>query len=332
MLEFQARIAHRPSWLALPLATLMCFGICISPAAIADAYPSRPIKIVVPYAPGGGNDLLARIFSEKLSARVGQPVLVDNKAGAAAILGTDLVAKSPPDGYTLLMAANGPIVFNPALYSQLPYSSTRDLVAISIAGTFPLFLAVHENFPARTLPELIAYSKANPGKSNYSYPAASFQLIMELLKSRSGLKALNVPYQGAAPSIHAVLTGEVQMTLIDSGPIASLIKAGRLHGLAVTSEQRLPAFPEIPTLREQGLDLAVYLWSGLFAPAGTPAEIVQRLQQEMVRIMGLPEVVERLQKLEIRAMGNTSAEFAAMITKEIELWSSVARANNIKAN
>ena len=286
---------------------------------------------MVPYAPGGGNDIIARVIAEKLAPALGQPVLVENRAGAAAVVGTEFVARAAPDGHTLLLAASGPIVFNPAIMPKLSYAPLTDLVPISLAGTFPLILTVHENFPAKNFNELVAYSKANPSKSNYSYPAASFQLVMELLKARTGLRALNVPYQGSAPSINAVLTQEVQMALIDAGPVAALLKGGKLRALAVTSEQRMPAYPQVPTLREQGVDLAINLWSGLLAPAGTPAPVIKRLQEEMARIVQMPDVIERLAKLDIRAVANTPTEFSKLIAQEIELWSQVARDNNIKA-
>jgi tripartite-type tricarboxylate transporter receptor subunit TctC len=295
------------------------------------AWPVKPVRIVVPYAPGGANDILARVVAEKLAPVLGQPVLVENKPGAGAAVGTEFVVKAPPDGYTLLMAASGPIVFNPALVAKLSYKPITDLVPISMAGSFPLILAVHEASPAKTFNELVALTKANADKSNYSYPSASFQLVMELVKAKSGLKALNVPYQGSAPSINAVLTQEVQMTLIDSGPIAALVKSGKLRALAVTSEQRLASYPQVPTLKEQGIDLAVNFWSGLLAPAGTPAPIVRRLQEEMARIMALPDVAERMAKLDIRPVGGSSADFARTIATEIPLWTQVAKDNNIKA-
>ena len=295
-----------------------------------SAWPSKPVRIVVPYAPGGANDILARVVAEKLAPALGQPVVVENRAGAGAAVGTEYVARAAPDGHTLLMAASGPIAFNPALVAKLGYNPLTDLAPISLVGSFPMILAVNDNFPAKNVSELVAYSKANPDKANYSYPSASFQLVMELIKNRTGLKALNVPYQGSAPSINAVLTQEVQMTLIDSGPIAALIKSGKLRALAVTSEQRLSTYPQVPTLKEQGIDLAVNFWSGLLAPAGTPAPIVKRLQEEMTRIMALPDVAERMAQLDIRPVGSTSAEFAKTIATEIPLWMQVAKDNNIK--
>lgn len=319
----------RRAWLAGALLSLSALVPASSWAQ--PAWPSKPVRIVVPYAPGGANDILARVVAEKLSPALGQPVLVENKPGAGAMVGTDFVAKAAPDGHTLLMAASGPLVFNPALVAKLPYNTVTDFAPVSMVGSFPLILAVNENASAKTFKELVAQSAANPNKSNYSYPSASFQLIMELVKARTGLKALNVPYQGSAPSINAVLTQEVQMTLIDSGPISALVKSGKLRPLAVTSEQRLASYANVPTLKEQGIDLAVNLWTGLLAPAGTPEPIVRRLQEEVARIMALPDVAERLAKLDIRALGTSSAEFAKTIASEIQLWSQVAKDNNIQA-
>ena len=318
----------RQALLGVALITLS--SLC-GMAQAQTAWPNKPIKIVVPYAPGGANDILARVVAEKLTPALGQPVLVENKPGAGAAIGTELVAKAAPDGYTLLMAASGPIVFNPALVAKLSYNPVTDLSPITLVGSFPMILAVNEASPAKTFTELVSMTKANPNKFNYSYPSASFQLVMELVKAKTGMKAMNVPYQGSAPSINAVLTQEVQMTLIDSGPIAALLKSGKLRALGVTSEQRLPAYPQVPTLKEQGIDLSVNFWSGLLAPAGTPAPIVKRVQEEVARIMALPDVQERLGKLDIKPVGGSSADLAKIISQEIQLWTQVAKENNIKA-
>jgi tripartite-type tricarboxylate transporter receptor subunit TctC len=274
---------------------------------------------------------LARVVSEKLSTAIGQPVLVDNRPGAGAVVGTEHVVRAAPDGYTFLMAASGPIVFNPALMSKLSYNPLRDLAPVSIVGSFPLVLGVREDFPARNLKELIQYTQARPNQSAYSHPTTSFQLVMEWLKTRTGLQGIHVPYQGSAPSVNAVLTGEVQMTLIDTGPIAPMLQAGKVRALAVTSDQRLANYPNVPTLKEQGVDLAVNLWSGLLAPAGTPAPIIARVQAEVARIMAMPDVVDRMNKLDIRPVGGSPADMAKTIASEIELWSGVARANQITA-
>jgi tripartite-type tricarboxylate transporter receptor subunit TctC len=313
---------------------LACMGVLtlgwMTVAVAQPAWPVKTVRIVVPYAPGGGNDMLARLLAEKLTPALGQSVVVENKPGAGAVVGTDFVAKANPDGYTLLVAASGPMVFSQVLLSKPPYNSINDFAPVSMVGSFPLILSVSGNSSVRNLNELVQWSKANPNASNYSYPAASFQLVMELLKSRSGLMALNVPYPGSAPSINAVMTQEVQMTLIDSGPISALLKAGKLRALAVTSEQRMPAYPQVPTMKEQGIDLAVNLWAGVFAPAGTPAPIVKRLEEEVAKIMRLPDIQERLAKLDIRPIGGTSADLGRTMAQEIELWQQVAKANNIK--
>lgn len=328
-MKIRSIFPSRRQWLSCAALSLVALTPALSWAQAA--WPAKPVRIVVPYAPGGANDILARVVAEKLSPALGQPVLVENKPGAGAMVGSDFVAKSAPDGYTLLMAASGPMVFNPVLVAKLPYNPLTDLAPISMVGSFPLILAVNESSSAKNFKDLVALSRAQPEKSNYSYPAASFQLIMELVKAKSGLKALNVPYQGSAPSINAVLTQEVQMTLIDSGPIAALVKSGKLRALAVTSEQRLASYAQVSTLKEQGIDLAVNLWSGLLAPAGTPEPILKRLQEEVARIMALPDVVERLAKLDIRPLGTSSAEMGKTMASEIQLWTQVAKDNNIQA-
>jgi len=316
--------------IALTLATTL--PVHAQGAQGADGYPSKPIRIVVGYSPGGANDILARLVGQKMTETFGQQVIVENRPGTAAIIGTDAVAKAAPDGYTLLMGASGPIVFNPALYSKLPYSPTRDLTPVSMIGSFPLILVVRGGAPQRTVNELVAYTQANPDKSNYGASAASFQLATELLKSKTGMRAEHIPYKGSADSANAVAAGQVLMTLVDSGPVAGPIKGGLLRGLAVTSNKRMAALPEIPTMAEQGIDLQITLWSGLLAPAGTPTAIVQKLQAEVARIVRLPDVRERMAQLGIEAEGGTAEEFAKVIATEIPLWAALAKANNIKAD
>jgi tripartite-type tricarboxylate transporter receptor subunit TctC len=313
--------------IALTLATTLSVH-----AQGADGYPSKAIKIVVGYSPGGANDILARLVSQKMTETFGQQVIVENRPSTAAIIGTDAVAKAAPDGYTLLMGASGPIVFNPALYSKLPYSPTRDLTPVSMIGSFPLILVVQGSAPQRTVKDLVAYTQANPERSNYGASAASFQLATELLKNKTGIRAEHIPYKGSADAANAVAAGQVLMTLIDSGPAAGAIKGGLLRGLAVTSNKRMAALPEIPTMAEQGIDLQITLWSGLLAPAGTPLAIVQKLQAEVARIVRLPDVRERMAQLGIEAEGGTAEEFARVIATEIPLWAALAKANNIKAD
>lgn len=296
----------------------------------AAGYPSKPIRIIVGYTPGGANDILARLVGQKMSETFGQQVIVENRPSAGAVIGTDAVAKAAPDGYTLTMGASGPIVFNPSLYAKLPYDARRDLAPVSMVGSFPLILVVQPNSPFRSVKDLAAYSTANPTKSNYSASAASFRLATELLKNKAGIVAEHIPYKGSAPAVQAVVAGEVLMTLVDSGPAAGAIKGGRLRGLAVTSSKRMPLLPDIPTMAEQGVDLQITLWSGLLAPAGTPPAIIQKLQAEVARIVKLPDVRERMLQLGIEPEGSTPEEFARVIATEIPLWLGVARANNIQ--
>jgi tripartite-type tricarboxylate transporter receptor subunit TctC len=318
----------------LRIATALALSALALPmsAQPSAGYPSKPIKIIVGYAPGGANDILARIVAQKMSETFGQQVLVENRPSTAAIIGTEAVVKAAPDGYTLLMGASGPIVFNPALYSKLPYAPAKDLAPISIVGSFPLILVVQGSAPMRSVKELATYTQQHPDKANYGSSAASFQLATELLKSKAGIAGQHIPFKGSAESVNAVASGQVLMTLVDSGPATGPVKGGLLRALAVTSGKRMGLLPDVPTMVEQGIDLQITLWSGLLAPAGTPAPIVQRLQAEVARIVKLPDVRERMAQLGIEPEGSTAEEFARIIAAEIPQWTAVARANNIKAD
>jgi tripartite-type tricarboxylate transporter receptor subunit TctC len=298
----------------------------------AAAFPARPIRIVVGYAPGGANDILARLLAQKMQEGLGREVVVENKPSTAAIVGSVAVATAAPDGYTLLMGASGPIVFNPALYERLPYSPTRDLVPVSMVGTFPLVLAVAAHAPFKSVAELAAHTRAHPDQSNYGSSAASFRLATELLKSRTGIHAEHIPYKGSMESVNGVASGQLTLTLVDSGPAVGPIKGGLLKGLAVTSAQRIAALPDVPTMAEQGIDLTIQFWSGLLAPAGTPKAIVDKLAAEVQRIVRLPDVRARMAALAIDPAGSTPEEFARVIASEIPLWAGVAKANNIRAD
>jgi len=303
------------------------------PALAQDAaFPSKPIRIIVGYAPGGANDILARLVAQKMQESFGKEVVVENRPSTGSIVGSVAVANAAPDGYTLLMGASGPIVFNPALYSRLPYNPVKDLVPVSIVGTFPLVLSVAAKAPFKTVTELAAYTKANPDKSNYGSSSASFQLATELLKSKTGIRAEHIPYKGSMESVNSVASGQVTMTMVDSGPAVGPIKGGLLRGLAVTSAQRIAALPDVPTMAEQGIDLNIQFWSGLLAPAGTPKAVVDKLSAEVQRIVKLPDVKARMAALAIDPAGSTPEEFARVIATEIPLWTGVARANNIKAD
>jgi tripartite-type tricarboxylate transporter receptor subunit TctC len=287
--------------------------------------------VIVPYAPGGANDILARLYGARLSERLGQPFVVENRPGAQAIIGTEAVARAQADGYTLLVGASGPMVFNPATYQRLPYDTLRDLAPVSLLAAFPLALVVARGAPFADLPALLAFGRANPDRANYGASAASFQLPTELLNQRAGTRFQYVAYRGSADTVNAVANGEVTTALVDTGPAAVAYAAGRVRILAVTAPRRLPAWPDSPTMAELGFpELTVSLWSGLLAPAGTPAAIIQRLAAECAAITQEAPIQERLRALSLDPAGTTPDEFRAVITRELPVWAEVAQRANIR--
>lgn len=301
--------------------------------ASAQQWPDKPIRLVIPYSPGGGNDVIARPVALKLSERLGQPVVVENKPGAQAIIGMEFVAKAPADGYTLLVAPSGPLTINPAIYSKLSYSPTRDFAPISLMAEFPLVLAVSASQPFMSVNELVQFARANPDKANYGASASPFQLAGELFNQKAGTRFVHIPYKGSGDTANAVANGDVTMTLSDAGPIAGLIRAGRLRALAVTSRDPHPAFPGVPTMTQAGFpEMEITLFSGIVAPAGTSTAIVVRLQKEIGEIVELPEIKERLAALGISSTGSTSQAYGERIARDIARWTAVARAANIKAD
>jgi tripartite-type tricarboxylate transporter receptor subunit TctC len=293
-------------------------------------YPSRPIHLIVGFTPGGGNDIIARIVGRKLSESLGQPVIVENKPGAGAALATEYVAKSVPDGYTLLVGASGAIAINPAVYAKLPYDPVRDFIPISSLGSFPLILVVNGKSPFKSVADLVAYAKSNPDKANYSSSSAAFLLATEMFKQKTGAPMQMIPYKGANDSVVAVIAGEVTATIADAGPVFSQVKGGQVRALAIAAPQRMEELPDVPTMKEAGADVDAVLWSGILAPKGTPPEIVRKLQDEFMRIARIPDVVERLKLLTINAIGSSSDEFSRVIASDIARWTEVARAGNIK--
>ena len=300
------------------------------PAAAQAQYPNRPIRIVVGFTPGGGNDIIARAFGQKLSESLGQPVIIENKPGAGAILATEYVARSAPDGYTLLVGASGAMVINPAVYEKLNYDTMRDFKPVSELGSFPLILIVNAKSPFKSLADLVAYAKANPDKANYSSSSAAFQLATELFKQKTGVPMQMIPYKGANDSVTAVISGEVTATIADAGPVTSQVNGGNARALAVAAPTRAESLPDVPTMKEAGADVEAVLWSGIFVPAATPPEIVGKLEAEFIRIARLPDVVSRLKLLNIDSVGNSSEEFSRIIAADLERWKAVARAGNIK--
>jgi tripartite-type tricarboxylate transporter receptor subunit TctC len=310
-------------------------AICLSYSGFAHAadelkYPTRAIRIVVGFTAGGGNDIIARIVGQKLSESLGQPVIIENKPGAGAILATEYVARSAPDGYTLLVGASGAMVINPAVYEKLSYDTMRDFTPVSELGSFPLILIVNAASPFKSLADLVAYAKANPDKANYSSSSTAFQLATELFKQKTGVPMQMIPYKGANDSVTAVISGEVTATIADAGPVTSQVNGGLARALAVAAPKRMDGLPDVPTMKEAGADVEAVLWSGIFVPAATPPDIVRKLGAEFIRIARLPDVISRLKLLNIEPVGNSSEEFSRIIATDLERWRAVARAGNIK--
>ncbi len=320
---------------ALRFAALLCLGFILenAPAKAADEagnYPDRPIRFVVGFTAGGGNDIIARLIGQKLSESLGQPVIIENKPGAGAIVATEYVARATPDGYTLLIGASGAMAINPAVFEKLNYDTLRDFVPISELGSFPLILIVNAKSPFKSVAELVSFAKQNPDKTNYSSASAAFQLATELFKQKTGAPMQMIPYKGANDSVTAVIAGDVTATIADAGPVMSQVTGGQARALAVAAPKRMADLPDVPTMKEAGADVEAVLWSGIFAPKATPPAIVKKLQDEFIRIARLPDIVARMKLLSIDAVGNSSEEFAHIIAADIERWTAVARAGNIK--
>ena len=304
----------------------------IAPAAAQEdplKYPTRPIHIIVGFAAGGGNDIIARIFGQKLSEGLGQPVIIENKPGGGAIVATEYVAKSAPDGYTLLMSASG-ISINPAVYAKLPYDAVNDFVPVSELGSYPLIMIVAAASPIKSVAELVAYAKANPDKMNYASSSASFQLVTELCKQKTGAPRQAITYRSANESVLAVISGQVTTTIADAGPVTGQVKSGTARALAVASSRRVDEFPDVPTLKEAGVDVEAVLWSGIFAPKATPPAIVGKLEGELMRIARMPDVIARLKLIGGDPVGNSSDDFAKVLASDIARWGAVAKAANIR--
>ncbi len=322
----------RRSLIGKYLGLIAFTAIAVASAAAQEdpsKYPTRPIHIIVGFTAGGGNDIIARIFGQKLSESLGQPVIIENKPGGGAIVATEYVAKSAPDGYTLLVGASG-MAINPAVYAKLPYDSVRDFVAVSELASFPLILIVNPSSPIKSVAELVAYAKANPDKTNYSSSSASFQLVTELFKQRTGAPMQVIPYKGANDSVMAVISGQVTATIADAGPALSQVLGGQARALAVAAPKRMEELPDVPTLKEVGADVDAVLWSGLFAPKDTPPGIVKKLEGEIMRIARLPDVTARLKPLGILPVGNSSEEFGRILDSDIARWAEVARVGHIR--
>ena len=298
-------------------------------------YPIKPIKIVVPYPPGGSTDVVARLIGQKLQESWKQPVVVENRAGASGMIGTDLVAKSAPDGYTVLLAASGPQAVNISLFPKIPYDPIKDFVPITLVVTLPLLMVAPPSLPANNAREFIAWARANKDKANYCSigPGTPSHLAGELFKSMTGADVAHIPYKGSGPALIDTMGGVCSVlfdSALSSGPH---VRSGKLKVLATGSKSRLNSWPDVPTLSESGLPgYDAYSWGALLAPAGTPKDIVVKLQAEVSRILALPDIKQKLEAQGANAEGGSSEQLATLIQTEIVKWSKVIKDGNIKAD
>lgn len=311
-------------------AFLFLASVLLSTVALAapDTYPNKPIRLVVPYPPGGSADLVGRMVAEKLGKSLGQPVVIDNKAGGSGAIGSDFVSRAPADGYTLLVAISDTHAINPAVMSNLPYDPQKDFVPISLLATQPMILAVGKTMPAQTLAEFVESAKSRPGTLTYaSNGKGGLQhLAMELFSRQAGIKALHVPYKGAGPALADVIGGQVDALFISLQGAGSNIGAGNLRPLAVAARDKLTVAPSIPTFAQSGYpETMVTQWYGLMAPKGTPPAIVQRLNQEVRQALASQDISEKLKSVGTEPAANTPAEFSTFLAQEIKRWSDVAK-------
>jgi tripartite-type tricarboxylate transporter receptor subunit TctC len=314
------------------IAAAAMFAAC---AVHAQNYPTKPIRMVVPFAPGGGADTVARTVGQKLTEALGQPVIIDNRPGAAGSIGADIVAKSPPDGYALLLGSSGPLAINPSLYPKLPYDAARDFAPISLATIMPFLLVVHPTLPAHNVKELVALAKSKPNQLNYASPGAgsTTHLANELLKSMTGMKIVHIPYKGVAPAAVDLISGQVQMMSGDLSSLIPHVKSGRMRALAVTGAKRSHLLPAIPTIAESGVPgYEASGWFGVLAPAATPAPVLERLNAAIVKGLSASDARERLNAFGGEAGGSTPEQFAAHIRSEAAKWGKLIKSLGIKAD
>src|SRR5688572_22518840 len=311
------------------LVILLC---TLSASASAQSFPNKAVRLVVPFAAGGSTDIIGRTIAQKLNEMWGQPVLVDNRPGGSTVIGTDIVAKSPPDGHTLLVTP-APFTIVPSLIAKLPYDPSKDFEPITLINTTPLVVVVHPGVPARSVKELIALAKSKPGSLNYGSSGAggSNHLAGELFNAMAGVKTVHIPYKGNAPALTDLLGGHVDLVYNGLTSALPFIKTGKLRALAVTSLSRSGALPDVPTLDEAGLKgFQAVAWNGLTAPARTSKEIVAKINADVVKLMKSPELTERLKAEGSDPVGNTPAQYAAFIREEIAKWGKVIKVAGIK--
>ncbi|MCC7168492.1 MAG: tripartite tricarboxylate transporter substrate binding protein [Rhodospirillales bacterium] len=315
------------------LVALIAFVAVLGLApALAQTYPTKPVRIIVPYPPGGGNDIVARALGQKLTESLGQNVLVENKPGGGTLIGAEAAAKAPPDGYTLFVGTIATMAINPSLYKEMPYHPVKDFAPIIHLVNYHMILVAHPDLPVKSVAELIAHAKANPGKLSYaSFGSGSTpHLGTELLKTMTGIDMVHIPYKGGAPAIADLVGGQVPVMFIDTPPALTHIKAGKMRALAVSPAQRTALMPDLPTVGETVPGFGFTSWAGLYATAGTPVEVVTRLNGEINRILKLPDIHEQLSKLGADPVGGTPKDLADWMAAETTKWAKVVKDSGAK--
>ena len=313
------------------LIALLCAGLAT--LAHAQGYPSKPVRIVAPFGAGSTIDIIGRLIAPKLTDVLGQPVIVENRPGAGGMIGMDAVATSAPDGHTLIIGALGPLAMNPALYPKTPFDPVKDFAAVCLLATGPVVIAVHPSIPAQPVKDLIDLAKKRPGQLNFGSPGvgSSPHLTGELFKLITKTDIVHVPYKGNAEAITDLIGGQLSIVFTGVPPVVPLAKAGKVRLLATTGKQRMPNLPEVPTIREAGIEGAdVLIWYGIVAPAATPKDVVARLNREIVKIMNTPDVREKFSQQGVDPASSTPDEFAQMIRDEVTRWGKVIRSAGIK--
>ncbi len=320
----------KPLLAALPLLALITVG-----AQAQTAYPVKPVRVIVPFPAGGPTDVVMRTLAPRLAEALGQPVVIDNRGGAGGATGTEMAAKSPPDGYTLLHGTIGGLAVSPTLNPKLGYNTLRDLAPITQTVNVAYILSLHPSVPARSMKELLALAKARPGKLNYGTSGAGTgpHLAGELLNMMAGIHIVHVPYKGSAPAQTALMSGEVDLTFENTLIVLPQVKAGRVRPIAATGVQRLKLMPDLPTVAESGLSgFSASGWYGMMAPAATPRDIIAKLNAEVTRVLRLPDIADRLNSMAAEPAPGTPEQFGAFIRSEIDKWAKVVKAANMKAD
>lgn len=314
------------------LLALTALGL-VPAAALSQAYPSKPIRIIVPFPAGGGVDYIGRIVGKGLSERLGQQVIVENRAGANAILGLEVLKAAPPDGYTIAAASAGPLAVNPFLYKKLPHDTLKDFTQIANMVNYPLLLVSHPSLPVKNVKELIALARARPGEITYSSPGVgnSSHLAGELFNSMTKVKILQVPYKGMAPAVLSTLSGETQIIYASIPPVLQHVRAGRLRALGIGNAKRVPSLPDFPTIAEAGVPgYEAYAWAGMIGPANLPRDIVQRLNQAIVATLNQKDVIDRMLADGTVPTPSSPEEFTAYMKSELKKWGEVVKLAGIK--